>query len=68
MKPFCGTTEIYLSLGKYKYIMAVPVVIANLQNLTLPNQFSIPFPNPVGGTNPSPTRGHLNPNSDTFEN
>ena len=43
--------------------MAV-LVIATLQtlpNLTLPDQFSIPFPNAAGGTHPSPAEGHLTP-------
>ena len=39
-----------------------------LPNLTLPYQFSIPFPNLAGGTHPSPARGHLTPapNPDYF--
>ena len=45
--------------------MAV-LVITTLQNLTLPNlslpdPFSIPFPNPAGGTYPSPARDNLIP-------
>ena len=30
-----------------------------LNNLTLPEQFCIPFPKPAGGTHPSPAGGHL---------
>ena len=47
--------------------MAV-LVIATLQNITLPNlpdQFNIPFPNPAGGTHPRPARGYLNPASNS---
>ena len=32
-----------------------------LPNLTLPDQNSIPFPNPAGGTHPRPAWGHLTP-------
>ena len=55
-----GTTELRWSLGKYKYIKAL-LVFATLRNLTLPDQFSIPFPNPTGGTHPSLNGGHLTP-------
>jgi len=62
-----GTTELKRSLGKYCSIMAV-IVIATLQIPTLPNQFSIPFPNTVEGTRRSPALGHLTPtpNPDTY--
>ena len=41
----------YLFLQRYK----------TLPHLTVPDQFSIPFPNPAGGTHSSPVRGHLSP-------
>jgi len=44
-------------------------LLLDLPNLTF--QFSIPFPNPIGGTYPSPAWGNLNPapnpNPETFD-
>jgi len=40
-----------------------------LHNLTLPNQISIPFPNPARDTHPRPVLGHLTlaTNPDIFQ-
>ncbi len=48
-----GTSVLKRSLGKYLNIMEVLQIIlfqiTNKTNLTLPNQYVIPFPNPGGG-------------------
>ena len=54
---FSGPWENISALWQYLLLQ----LHKTLPHQTLPDQFSIPFPNPFGGTHPSPTGGHLTP-------
>ena len=54
---FSGLWENISTLWQYLLLQ----LYKTIPNLILPNQFSIPFSNPAGGTHPSPARGHLTP-------
>jgi hypothetical protein len=54
---FSGPWENISTLWQYLLLQ----LYKTLPNLTLPDQFSIPFPSPAGGTHPCPNGGHLTP-------
>ena len=54
---FSGPWENISTLWQYLFLQ----LYKTLPNLTLPDQFSIPFPNPAGGTHPSPAEGLVIP-------